>query len=266
MRSFTVPACVLVLMSGCTSSPTGRQQLLLFDKPTMSKLGIAAFSQQLKDTPIETNPVTNAYVACVARAVTAAVPSSWSNNVWDVVVFDSKEVNAFALPGGKIGIHTGILTVTENQDQLAAVIGHEVSHVVASHSNESLSTAYAADAAALTAATVVGSSTGSSQLLYAMLGLGAEVGVVLPFSRIQEAEADALGVVFMAKAGFDPNQAVVLWQNMPNAGGSAHLSFLSTHPSNSARIDQLQEHVDIVLQLLDEADAVLPHPNCGPPP
>lgn len=229
----------------------------------MAQMGVAAFAKQKEETPASKDAVANAYVACVARSITAAVQGAYSNTKWEVVVFQSDAVNAFALPGGKIGVYTGLLKVAENQDQLAAVIGHEVAHVLASHSNERVSTAYATDTSVQLVSIAVGATTQSQQQLYGLLGMGAQVGVVLPFGRAQESEADLLGLDLMARAGFDPRQSVNLWQNMARAGGAASPEFLSTHPSNATRIQNLQGRLDVAMPLRDQARAAGRKPNCG---
>lgn len=241
----------------------GRSQLLLFPEADMAQMGVAAFAKQKEETPASKDAVANAYVACVARSITAAVQGAYSNTKWEVVVFQSDAVNAFALPGGKIGVYTGLLKVAENQDQLAAVIGHEVAHVLASHSNERVSTAYATDTSVQLVSIAVGATTQSQQQLYGLLGMGAQVGVVLPFGRAQESEADLLGLDLMARAGFDPRQSVNLWQNMARAGGAASPEFLSTHPSNATRIQNLQGRLDVAMPLRDQARAAGRKPNCG---
>ena len=162
---------------------------------------------------VSTDAKMNAYVSCVAKAVTAQVPSQYGITSWEVVVFDSKQVNAFALPGGKIGVYSGLLKVAKNQDQLATVIGHELTHVLAQHSNERLSRSQLTGLGLAAADIAMGSSEYRGATM-AALGLGVEVGVMLPYGREQESEADRLGLDLMARAGFNPTEAIPLWQNM----------------------------------------------------
>ena len=129
----------LITLTACTSSSTGRKQVMLFSDAELDKMGAASFEDMKKKTPISTDKATNDFVQCVAKAITKNVAKSVHQGDWEVVVFDSAQVNAFALPSGKIGVYTGILNVTENQDQLGAIIGHEVGHVIEHHSNERLS-------------------------------------------------------------------------------------------------------------------------------
>lgn len=230
----------------CSASPTGRNQLLLFSDQDMSSLGAQSFGQMKTDTPINTDPKTNAYVQCVANAITAYVPKQGSFTNWEVVVFDSDQVNAFALPGGKIGVYTGLLNVAVNQDQLATVIGHEIAHVLANHSNERLSQSQLANAGLQLTDIALGASEYAQyrNMTMAALGVGVQYGVLLPYGRTQESEADIVGLELMAKAGFDPNQSIDLWKNMAKAsGGSAPPELLSTHPSHSTRIQDLSAKI-----------------------
>ncbi len=230
-------------LAACSASPTGRNQLLMFSDQEMSSLGAKSFDQMKKEIPISKDKKTNAYVQCVAKHVTAVIPPQKGFQNWEVVVFDSEQANAFALPGGKIGVYTGLLDVAKNQDQLATVIGHEVAHVLAEHSNERLSQSQLANAG-LTLANVAISASEYKQyqgLTMAALGVGVQYGVILPYGRTQESEADVVGLDYMAKAGFDPNQSIALWKNMSAAsGGNQPLEFLSTHPSHNTRIKELQ--------------------------
>jgi len=248
--------------AGCTTSPLGRRQLAFFPDSQLAEMGAAAFNDLKTKTQLSSVPTTNGYVRCVADSVTRVLtPAESQVRAWEVVVFASKQVNAFALPGGKIGVYTGLLEVAKTQDQLAAVIGHEIAHVLARHSNERVSTAYTAQAAL----TVVGESGAVSAPVMAALGLGTQVGILLPFSRTQETEADLLGLDLMARAGFDPRQAVVLWQNMGAARSSgAPPEFLSTHPSDVARITKLNARMASAAPLYDAARAAGRRPRCGP--
>ena len=242
----------------CTTSPLGRQQLVLFPESTMAEMGVAAFDEMKKETPASRDSRTNGYVTCVANAITAALGASASSRgSWEVLVFDDDQANAFALPGGKIGVYTGLLDVAENQDQLASVIGHEVAHVLARHGNERVSTGTVAQAGMQ----VIGGSV--SQQTMALLGLGAQVGVLLPFSRKQESEADLLGLDLMAKAGFDPRASVQLWRNMgAKQEGGRPPEFMSTHPSHTNRIQHLSERMPHATGIYETARTQGRRPAC----
>ncbi|MGF1908546.1 M48 family metallopeptidase [Vibrio kasasachensis] len=235
---------VVVSLTACSSSPTGRNQLLLFSQNDMSSLGTQSFEQMKQEQKISTDANINQYVQCVATAVTRQVPKQASFDNWEVVVFDSEQVNAFALPGGKIGVYTGLLEVAENEDQLATVIGHEIAHVLADHSNERLSQSQLANTGLQITSVALGASEYAQyqQVTMSALGLGLQVGVLLPYGRTQESEADIVGLDLMAKAGFDPRESVTLWYNMAQASkGQQPPELLSTHPSHSTRIRDLNQ-------------------------
>jgi predicted Zn-dependent protease len=246
-------------LSACATSPTGRSQLRLFPENQMAQMGIASYVQMKEQTPLSKDKFTNRYVSCVANAITRETGSSYQ---WEVNVFNDQAINAFALPGGKIGVYTGILEVASSQDQLAAVIGHEVAHVLASHGNERVSVAFAADSGLKIAQVLAGKPTQQKAQLLGLLGLGAQVGVLLPYGRTQESEADILGLEYMAKAGFDPRQSVILWQNMGKAGGQKPPELLSTHPSNATRINGLNSRMEAAMNLYQQARANNKKPNC----
>ena len=240
---FKVAALSAVIgLTACSASPTGRNQLILFSDSDMSSLGTKSFEQMKQEQKISQDKKTNSYVQCVTNAITKFVPKQPGFDEWEVVVFDSEQVNAFALPGGKIGVYTGLLKVAENQDQLATVIGHEIAHVLADHSNERLSQSQLANTGLQITNVALGTSEYAKYqgVTMAALGLGVQYGVLMPYGRAQESEADILGLELMAKAGFDPYQSIYLWQNMAKAsGGNQPPELLSTHPSHSTRIQDL---------------------------
>ena len=252
---------VAVSAAACAISPLGRRQLAFFPDDQLSEMGVAAFDQVKAKTRVASDPKTNQYVKCVANHITAALtPGESAVRSWEVLVFASDDVNAFALPGGKIGVYTGLLKVAKSQDQLATVIGHEVAHVLARHANERVSTAYTAQAAL----TVIGESGVVSPQLMGLMGLGTQVGVLLPFSRTQESEADLLGLDLMARAGFDPRQSVSLWQNMSaSRQGGAPPEFMSTHPSDATRISKLNARIPRAMSVFEASRASGRRPSCG---
>lgn len=252
--------CVAISgLGACATSPLGRHQFKLYSDQQIAQMGALAFQQTVKETPVSNNAVLTRFVQCVASAITAQThyPANW-----DVRVFQSNEINAFALPGGGIGVYTGLLKVTQNQDQLAAVIGHEVSHVIAGHANERVSSQSLTEAGVQ----LVGASGMVNPGTLALLGMGAQVGILLPFSRTQESEADLLGLDLMARAGFDPRQAVNLWRNMQSAGGGQPPELLSSHPSDATRIAQLQARVPQDLPVYQQVVASGRAPQCGAVP
>ncbi|WP_239480486.1 M48 family metallopeptidase [Parashewanella hymeniacidonis] len=232
-------------IAGCSTSPTGRSQLKLYSNSQISQQGTLAFTQIKEKQKVSTSGKYNRYVQCVSTAITKHAPKKVFGGKWEVVVFDSKQVNAFALPGGKIGVYTGLLNVAKNQDQLAAVIGHEVGHVIAEHGNERMSNSALVGVGLQVADTALKSQdVKQSKVIMSALGVGSQVAVTLPFSRIQETEADQIGLELMAKAGFNPKQSVELWKNMQKASnGEKPFELLSTHPAPQTRISDLNKHM-----------------------
>lgn len=250
---------VVLLLNACATSPTGRKQLKLFPEGQMTQMGIASYGQMKEQTPLSKDKSIIRYVTCVADAITRETGSAYQ---WEVNVFADQAVNAFALPGGKMGVYTGLLQVAITQDQLAAVLGHEVAHVLANHGNERVSVAFAADSGMQLAQVLAGEPTQQKAQILGLLGLGAQVGVLLPYGRTQESEADILGLDYMAKAGFDPRQSIVLWENMGKAGGKKPPELLSTHPSNTTRINDLGKRMETAMKLYQQAQANNKQPNC----
>lgn len=230
---------LFLLITACASSPTGRHQLILFSDSQMNDMGAASFSQMQQQTPPSSDAKAVSYVQCISDALLVAAGEKPSK--WEVKVFNDDTPNAFALPGNKIGVHTGMIKLAQTPDQLAAVIGHEIGHVQARHGAERVSmNAVTQTGQQLGAAILQGSETG--QLTMAALGLGAQFGVLLPYSRKHESEADFIGLQLMAKAGFEPQESVKLWQVMAQyAGGQAPPEFMSTHPSDKTRIKELSD-------------------------
>lgn len=266
MKKRWVSAVALCLLTACAVSPTGRKQLLLMGNNDVAQMGLSSFQQIKQKERISTSPQQNKYVQCVAQAITRAIPAQYAGvnpGQWEVVVFDSSEVNAFALPGGRIGVYTGLLKVAKNQDQLAAVIGHEVSHVLSQHSNERLSQSQVADMGMAAADQLLKNSSTKAPAM-AALGLGVQYGVLMPYSRAQETEADVLGLQLMAQAGFNPQEAVSLWYNMAaSSKGNQPLELLSTHPSDQTRINKLQSLIPQVEPLYQQTQAGGVHPQCA---
>lgn len=266
MKKRWLSAVALCLLTACAVSPTGRKQLLLMGNDDVSQMGLTSFQQIKQKEKVSSNPAQTHYVQCVAQAVTRAIPAQYAAmnpGQWEVVVFDSAQVNAFALPGGRIGVYTGLLKVAQNQDQLAAVIGHEVSHVLAQHSNERLSQSQVANMGMAAADQILQNSSTKAPAM-AALGLGVQYGVLMPYSRAQETEADVLGLQLMAQAGFNPQEAVSLWHNMSAASrGNQPLEILSTHPSDQTRITKLQSLVPQVEPLYQQAHSAGIRPQCA---
>jgi len=269
-RRFAVVASPLALAFAvaCTTSMTGQKQLLLYPETQMAQMGAAAFTDLESKTPRSSNSAKVTYVRCVANAITQVVPPEQARAVavtgWQVELFEDETANAFALPGGKIGVHTGLLLVATTPGQLAAVLGHEVGHVLDRHSNARVSQSTLLNTGMQMGAIVLGTETPEKAALMGALGVGLQYGVALPFGRDQESAADQIGLELMARAGFDPRESVTLWQNMARAGGASPPEFMSTHPSSTTRISRLEALIPEVMPLYEQAKAAGRRPNCKP--
>jgi predicted Zn-dependent protease len=263
LMRWLVISLLVALISSCAKSSTGRSQIMLYSPKQLDEMGSSSFEELKKKEKINQDPAINQFVQCVANAIIEQVPQSVHEGSWEVVVFDSEQVNAFALPGGKIGVYTGLLKVTDNQHQLAAVIGHEVGHVIEQHSNERLSSnSLAQTGLVLASAVLEANDVKARQQWMAGLGLGLQYGVLMPYSRSHESEADIVGEDLMAKSGFDPSASIELWKNMAKASGQQPPEWLSTHPSHTTRIQQLTEHLPVAKQYYKQAKQ---KPQCRKP-
>ncbi|GIX47650.1 MAG: lipoprotein [Candidatus Tectimicrobiota bacterium] len=239
---------VLLLLGtlvACQTAPiTGRKQLILLSLDQENHLGISAFSQILKQEPVSTDPQLNALVQRVGQRLAAVV--NRPDFAWEFRVIDKDVANAFALPGGKVAVYTGILRYTQTEAGLATVLAHEIAHVLARHGGERLSHSLLAQLG-LTALQI--GLRGGDPAIIRGIGLAYGLGVELPFSRQQESEADHIGLILMAKAGYDPREALAFWQRMAAAKkGKEPPEFLSTHPSGATRLRQLQQWLPEALQ------------------
>ncbi len=267
MKARTYPkmflGLLLLLVVACAISPLGRRQLKLIPDGEMNQLGLAAFDEMKSTGNLANDPRALAYVRCVSEAILSEAMDPTGVADWEIQLFDDDTPNAFALPGGRIGVHTGLLDVAQTADQLAAVIGHEVGHVIARHGNERISTSYVATAGMSVVEIWLGDKDPKDrENIMQLLGVGTALGVMLPFSRTHESEADIVGLELMARAGFDPRASVELWENMMAAGGEAPPEFLSTHPSGDTRIRDLQASMPGAMQLYDQARASGKKPRC----
>lgn len=245
-----------LLLQGCSTVPvTGRHQLNLISANEEMQLGLSSFDQIKKETPASTSASDNATAKRVGERIAAVAAKDMPDAKWEFVVFQTAEPNAFALPGGKVGINSGILPLTQNDAGLATVMAHEIGHVIAHHGAERMSEAMVMQ----TGGQVLGSAVSAydpkwqnaASLAY---GVGTKLGRELPHSRAQESEADHIGLILMARAGYDPREAVAFWERFMaynnQHGGANTPSFLRTHPLDQVRIQQLK-------QWLPEAEAAL---------
>ncbi len=232
---------LLLLLSTCKTNPvTGRKQHLWYSDEAMSKLGAEAYAEvfKSKETRINTDPALNAPLQRVGAAIAAAADKpeyEWEFKLID----DNKTVNAWCMPGGKIAFYTAIYPILQDEAGMAIVMGHEVMHAILQHGNERMSQGIT------TQVLLAGASVGLSDHKYkneivAALGAGATVGVLLPYSRSHESEADHYGLMLAAKAGYDPEAAIGVWERMAALGGGRPPEFLSTHPDPENRIENMR--------------------------
>jgi len=260
--------CLWWTVAACSQTMTGRRQLTLIDDAEMNAMGVATFSELKREGKLSDDLMLNAYVECIVTALVEVVPPGAGPHTgpWEALVFDESSPNAFALPGGKIGVHSGMLELAVTPGQLAAVLGHEMAHVLLRHGNERMSQRIIADRAIRAGAVVAGVAAPDYQrAVIGGIGMGAQYGVLLPFSRKHENEADTIGQMFMARAGFYPAEAIVLWQRMAELGGPSTAQWKSTHPSDETRIDRLHQSLPRAMVAYERARANGKDPRCVPP-
>jgi len=252
MKFFLMSALVSFLLLGCVTVPeTGRRAFILTSEAEENQLGRQAYSEVLGKERLSTNHRWNQILQRVGQRIAAA--ANRPDYQWEFKLIESKEKNAFCLPGGKVAVYTGILSVCQNEAGLATVIGHEVAHATARHGGQRMTVALGSQLglAALSAA-IGGEDTSQKRLILAALGVGTTVGAILPFSRANEAEADEIGLIYMARAGYDPREAPKFWGRFAGEGGGTP-TFLSTHPSSESRTQALSAQVSRVLPIFERS-------------
>ena len=230
--------------AGCSTNPyTGETQFAAYDDSQLSQASAQAWQQLRAQTPTLNSGAQYNRVQRVWSRIAAASPKAGEQ--WDVQVFNSSDVNAFVMPGNRVGVYTGLLNLVENDDQLAAVLGHEVAHAIYRHANQRATRAAAASTAVQVGAQVAGNSGlgVSANQVNALGSVAANLGVVLPYSRSAELEADLAGVDYMQRAGYDPRQAIRLWEVMQQANNQRTADFLSTHPNPEVRQQRIREYI-----------------------
>ena len=245
---------VLLLLSvGCSTVPvTGRKSLNILPDSELLTMSLQQYDDVLKKSKLSNDPAKIHMVKRVGERIARAteqfftekgMESEIKNYKWEFnLIEDDKVVNAWCMPGGKVAVYTGILPVTQNDTGLAVVMGHEISHAIAKHGNERMSQGLLAQLGAVGLSAALSSHPSeTNQIFIAAYGIGTNVAVLLPYSRVQESEADQIGLILMAKAGYDPREAIPFWQRMNQEGGSRPPEFLSTHPAPQTRINDLQE-------------------------
>jgi Zn-dependent protease with chaperone function len=240
------PSLVLIaglMLSGCAyNAELGRDQFAMVDEASLARSGEQAWEQTMRTSKISKDARMNARVTTVGQRIIEA--AGLANRPWDYVVFDNDTPNAFVLPGGHIGVNSGLVRLVDNDDQLAAVLGHEASHVLGRHAAERYSQQMSTQLVlAIAQAAAGGGSSDGGRAVASLGGAGAQMGFLLPFSRKHELEADRIGVDIMQRAGYRPREAVSLWRKMQAQGGSGRPEFASTHPSDATRIQALENYL-----------------------
>ncbi|MHB8054000.1 MAG: M48 family metallopeptidase [Candidatus Aminicenantales bacterium] len=244
----------LFLFQSCSLVPlTGRRQLSLVSDADMLSTSFVQYGQFMKENKLSLNAAQTNMVKQVGRRIQNAVTTYFSQNnlsqnlkgyKWEFNLVENKEANAWCMPGGKVAVYSGILPITQNEIGLAVVIGHEIAHAVAKHSNERMSQALVSQLGGQVLAQALKQKPQQTQQIWmSLFGVGVQLGAVLPYNRLQESEADHLGLIFMAMAGYDPNAAIGFWQRMSQSAGPNPPEFLSTHPSDENRMQKIKAEI-----------------------
>jgi predicted Zn-dependent protease len=252
MRNSLIAIVVLAFIVSCSTVPlTGRKQVNLLPESEMISMGFSNYSEFKKETPISSNRDQSLMVKEVGKNITDAVAGYFDQNglssrltgyEWEFNLFGSDVPNAWAMPGGKVAIYEGILPFTQDDNGLAVVIGHEIAHIVARHGNERMSHQLVMQLGGVALNEAVSEKPDETKGIFlAVYGLGSQFGAILPYSREHEKEADRLGLIFMAMAGYNPESAVIFWERMSASSDSKPPEFLSTHPSDATRIAELKK-------------------------
>lgn len=239
-----LPLSFLLILAGCATGPT------FFSEDQLAVMAATEFSKIKEGTPISKDRAGTAQVKRVSERLAAALGSEMPDADWEYVLFEDPSANAFAMPGGKIAVFTGLLKHVDSDDELAAVVGHEIAHVLLRHANQRMSAEVLRSVGAV--ATAYGTKDMSDQnrgLVLAAYGLGTQVGIMLPYSRSHETQADRLGLMIAARAGYDPQAALSFWTKMAEASPGGMPEFLSTHPGYDTRMDTLRESMPEALEL-----------------
>ncbi len=241
-----------LLLSACGTVPiTGRSQLNLIPGQSMLSMSLQQYDQFLKENKVSGNNEQTALVKRVGARIQGAVERYFATSglqdqlvdyKWEFNLVEDKQINAWCMPGGKVVVYTGLLPVARDEAGLAVVMGHEIAHAIAEHGNERMSQGLLTQLGGVALSTALSTKTAQTQQLWmSVYGVGAQYGAILPYGRMQESEADHLGLVFMTMAGYDPNAAIPFWERMAaQKGGQAPPEFLSTHPSDVTRIANIR--------------------------
>ncbi len=254
---------LVAVMQGCITVPeTGRRALRFMPEQQLAEIASSQFSEMKREMPVSSDPAYTERLNRIGERVARASGVDPVGGAWEFVVFEDEAVNAFAMPGGKVGFYTGLMDLAESDDEIAAVMGHEIAHVGLRHGNERVSQAMAAQVATMGAHYATRDMEDQTQTaVMVAVGLGAQLGVLLPYSRLHESEADRIGLLYSARAGYDPRAAVTFWERMESqAEGGAPPEFLSTHPSHGRRIADLHEMMPEAIAEYEQAVEKLGRP------
>lgn len=244
----------------CSTVPiTGRSQLHLISSADLNALSFQEYSEFLQQNKLSTDAQSTNMVKDVGLNIRSAVENYFAQHnlsnelngyAWEFNLIESPEANAWCMPGGKVVVYSGILPITQNETGLAVVMGHEIAHAIAQHGGERMSQGLMQQLGGVALSVAIQNEPQTTQNIFmTAYGLGSTIGVILPFSRTQESEADRLGLIFMAMAGYNPNAALDFWTRMSQSKtGSAPPEFLSTHPSDQTRINNLKEYMPEAMQ------------------
>ncbi len=231
---------------------TGRKQLVDMSVEQEMKLGLASYQQILQKERISQDPRLQAQIRSIGEKLSRVVKDD-PGYEWDYTVIESNQANAFCLPGGKVAVYTGLLPVAENEHGLAVVMGHEIAHAMAHHGAERMAHQKLAQVGQMAVSVAAGGmDSGSQQMVMSAFGLGAQYGALLPFSRKHESEADYMGLLYVARACYDPREAPLLWERMGKASGGQPSEFQSTHPSHETRISNFQKWMPEAIKIYNE--------------
>ncbi|MBR9997671.1 MAG: M48 family metallopeptidase [Cyclobacteriaceae bacterium] len=259
MSKKIIAIAFLLVIYACAKVPlTGRKQFTAIPSAEINALGVDSYNQVVNETGLSDNQQYIEQVKRVGVRITGAVEEYLSENgllekiggfAWEYKVLESDQMNAFCLPGGKIAFFEGIMPVCQDDNGVAVVMSHEIAHAIAGHGNERMSQALVVNLGGAALSEALNSQPQMTHdLALAAFGIGSQIGVMLPYSRLHESEADELGLYFMSMAGFDPQEAPAFWQRMLDQGGDRPPEFLSTHPDPENRIDELNKNMDKAME------------------
>lgn len=254
LRTVSTLFLMIFILAACSRVPvTGRKQLNIIPDGEIMAMSYSEYSNFIKTNKLSSDRANTNMVKSVGRKIQTAVEqymaqNGWSSNLkgyeWEFNLIESNDVNAWCMPGGKVVVYTGILPITRTETGLAVVMGHEIAHAIAEHGGERMTQQLIAQMGGVALNAALSSEPQKTRSLWmAAYGLGAQYGVLMPYGRTQESEADQMGLIFMAMAGYNPNEAIDFWKRMSKAGGAKPPEFLSTHPSDETRINDLKKHL-----------------------